>query len=82
MIRRLLMVPALMAAVLGTLIGAVIPASAGVVYRASAARAVPLPVLYNLGGGSGAEWNLPQRRPAIFTWRLMGARFSGTSRTI
>jgi hypothetical protein len=66
MIRRLLMVLALLAAVLGTLIGAIAPASAGVLYRASPAKARPLPVLYNLGGGSGADWNLPQRRPKIF----------------
>lgn len=66
MIRRLLIVPAVVAAVLGALIGTVIPASARVLYRASPGRAVPLPVLYNLGGGSGAEWNLPQRRPTIF----------------
>ena len=26
----------------------------------------PLPVRYNLGGGSGADWNLAQRRPTIF----------------
>jgi hypothetical protein len=66
MVRRLLIVLALAAAVLGTLVGAVIPASAEVGNRASPARARPLPVLYNLGGCSGACWNLAQRRPVIF----------------
>lgn len=66
MIRRLLAVLALATAVPGILIGVVIPASAGVRSGASPARGTPLPVLYNLGGGSGSEWNLPQRRPAGF----------------
>lgn len=66
MIRRLLIVLALAAAVPGTLIGTVIPASAEVLYGASPARAIPLPVLYNLGGSAGASWNLAQRRPVIF----------------
>ena len=66
MIRRLLMVLPLLAAVLGTLIGAIAPASAEVLYRASPAKAKPLPVVYNFGGGSGANWNLPQRKPKIF----------------
>lgn len=66
MIRRLLTVLALGTAVPGILIGTVIPSSAGARYGASPARATPLPVLYNLGGGSGSDWNLPQRRPVIF----------------
>jgi hypothetical protein len=66
MVRRFLIVLALAAAVLGTLIGTVIPASAGAGDRASLARATPLPVLYNLGGHDGASWNLAQRRPVIF----------------
>jgi hypothetical protein len=33
---------------------------------AAASRAAPLPVLYNLGGGSGAVWNKPQVKPATF----------------
>jgi hypothetical protein len=67
MIRRLLAVLALATAVPGILIGMVIPASAAVHTAAVPARTTPLPVLYNLGGGSGAsEWNLPQRRPTIF----------------
>jgi hypothetical protein len=66
MIRRLLIVLAPVAAVLATLVGPVIPASAGALYHASPAGAKALPVLYNFGGGSGADWNLPQRRPAIF----------------
>ena len=66
MIRRLLAVLALAAAVPGILIAMVIPASAGVRYGASPARATPLPVLYNLGGGSGSVWNLAQRRPVVF----------------
>jgi hypothetical protein len=66
MIRRLLIVLALVAAVPGTLIGTVIPASAGVLHQPAPAGARPLPVLYNLGGGSGADWNLAQRRPVIF----------------
>jgi len=66
MARRLLIVLALATAVLGTLIGAVMPASAEAGNRASPARARPLPVLYNLGGCEGACWNLAQRRPVIF----------------
>jgi hypothetical protein len=66
MVRRLLVVLALTAAVLGMLITAVIPASAKTGNRASPARARPLPVLYNLGGCAGACWNLAQRRPVIF----------------
>jgi hypothetical protein len=66
MIRRLLTALALLAAVLGTLAGTSISASAGVQYRGAPAKAAPLPVLYNLGGGIGADWNLAQRRPVIF----------------
>lgn len=66
MIRRLLAVLAVAAAVPGILIGMVIPASAGIRSGVSPARATPLPVLYNLGGGSGSVWNLAQRRPVIF----------------
>jgi hypothetical protein len=65
MIRRLLTALTLLTAVLGVLIGTVIPVSAGVIHQAAPARARPLPVLYNLGGGS-ANWNLAQRRPVIF----------------
>jgi hypothetical protein len=66
MIRRLLMALALLAAGLGTLISTTTSASAEVLYRASPAKAAPLPVLYNFGGGLGADWNLAQRRPVIF----------------
>jgi hypothetical protein len=66
MIRRLLAVLALATAAPGILIGMVIPASAAVHSAASPARTTPLPVLYNLGGGTGSDWNLPQRKPAIF----------------
>ena len=66
MARRLLIALALVTAVLGTFIGAVIPASAAAGHRASPAKARPLPVLYNLGGKEGSAWNLPQRRPVIF----------------
>lgn len=33
---------------------------------ASSTPGTPLPVLYNLGGGSGSDWNLAERRPVIF----------------
>lgn len=33
---------------------------------ATAAPRVPLPVLYNLGGGLGSVWNNPQVKPKIF----------------
>lgn len=77
MIRRLLTVLALATAVPGILIAVVIPASAGVGSAASPARATPLPVLYNLGGGSGSVWNLPQRRPAIFYLAADGSAVLG-----
>ena len=77
MIRRLLAVLALAAAVPGILIAMVIPASAGVRYGASPARATPLPVLYNLGGGSGSVWNLAQRRPVVFYLTADGLAFLG-----
>jgi hypothetical protein len=66
MIRRHLAIVAVAVAVPGILLGMVLPASAGVRYGALPARATSLPVLYNLGGGSGADWNLPQRKPVIF----------------
>jgi hypothetical protein len=44
-------------------IGTANPASAGV---ASQANAALLPVLYNFGGSSAADWNLAQRTPVIF----------------
>ena len=77
MIRRLLTVLALATAVPGILIAVVIPASARVGSAASPARATPLPVLYNLGGGSGSVWNLPQRRPAIFYLAADGSAVLG-----
>lgn len=33
---------------------------------AAASKAAPLPVLYNLGGGTGAVWDHPQVKPKIF----------------
>jgi len=66
MTRRLLTVLALATGLAGTLIGTIPPASAAVLHQAAPATARPLPVLYNFGGGSGADWNLAQRRPAIF----------------
>ena len=33
---------------------------------AAAPKAAPLPVLYNLGGGTGAVWDYPQVKPKIF----------------
>jgi hypothetical protein len=77
MIRRLPAVLALATAVPGILIGMVIPASAGVRHEASPARTTPLPVLYNLGGGSVAEWNLAQRRPVIFYLAADGSAVLG-----
>jgi hypothetical protein len=66
MIRRLLVVLTPVAAVLGTLVGLVAPASAGNLHGASPAAAKAMPVLYNFGGGRGADWNRPERRPVIF----------------
>jgi hypothetical protein len=77
MARRLLIVLALATAVLGTLISAVVPASAEAGNRASPARARPLPVLYNLGGCDGACWNLAQRRPVIFFLAADGSAVLG-----
>jgi hypothetical protein len=56
---RLLAVLTVAAALSGILGGTAVPASAGIVHRAT-----PLPVLYNLG--RAANWNLAQRKPAIF----------------
>jgi hypothetical protein len=50
---------------LGTFTWTVDPALAGVAGQVAPAKATS-PVLYNLGGGSGAVWNLAQRRPVIF----------------
>lgn len=77
MIRRLLAVLALATAVPGILIAVDIPASAGVRQEASPARATPLPVLYNLGGGTGSEWNLPERKPVIFYLAADGSAVLG-----
>ena len=77
MIRRLLAVLALATAVPGILIAVDIPASAGVHQGTSPARATPLPVLYNLGGGAGSEWNLPERKPVIFYLAADGSAVLG-----
>lgn len=77
MVRRLLIVLALAAAVQGTLVGAVIPALAEAGNRASPAKARPLPVLYNVGGCAGACWNLAQRRPVIFYLEADGSAALG-----
>jgi hypothetical protein len=77
MIRRLLAVLALATAVPGILIAVDIPASAGVRQETSPARATPLPVLYNLGGGAGSEWNLPERKPVIFYLAADGSAVLG-----
>ena len=77
MIRRLLAALALATAVPGILVAVVIPASAGVRHEASPARATPLPVLYNLGGGAGSEWNLPERKPVIFYLAADGSAVLG-----
>jgi hypothetical protein len=66
MIRRFAAGFTLVTAVLGLLTATVIPASATAASHARPARAAPLPVIYNLGGSLGANWNLPQRRPVIF----------------
>jgi hypothetical protein len=66
MIRRLLIAIALVAAGLAAPMGTMVPASAGILYQASPAKAAALPVLYNLGGSAAANWNLPQRKPVIF----------------
>jgi hypothetical protein len=64
-VRRCLTVLVPLAAVLATFAGTAGPAQAGVGGRVSPAKTTT-PVLYNLGGGTGAVWNLAQRRPAIF----------------
>ena len=33
---------------------------------AATSKPAPLPVLYNLGGGTGSVWNHPEIKPAIF----------------
>ena len=54
---------------------------------ASAAGPGPLPVLYNLGGGTGSVWNLPQVRPRKFfifadgSAALIGMRWARWTRT-
>jgi hypothetical protein len=75
MIRRLVTTLALATAVCGILTGGVVAASAGVFHRASPAKAMPLPVLYNLG--RNANWNLAQRRPVIFYLAADGSAFLG-----
>ena len=57
-----IVVPSLITlALAGTLL-----AGPAVTAGASAARPGPLPVLYNLGGGTGAVWNFPQVKPRKF----------------
>jgi hypothetical protein len=54
---------------------------------ASAATSRPLPVLYNLGGGTGSVWNKPQVRPRKFvifadgSAALTGMRWARWTRT-
>ena len=50
------------------LAAALLAGSAGMASASSAAalKPAPLPVLYNLGGGTGAVWNYPQVKPKIF----------------
>jgi hypothetical protein len=61
--RKILLALALATALLGgpALLGASASASPAI-----AAKPVPLPVLYNLGGGPGSPWNNPQVKPKIF----------------
>jgi hypothetical protein len=58
--RKILLAPALAAALLA--------GSAGLASAATAApsKPAPLPVLYNLGGGPGAVWDSPQVKPKTF----------------
>jgi hypothetical protein len=56
------MLPSLIALVAASALLAGPAATAG----ASAAAPGPLPVLYNLGGGTGSVWNLPQIKPRKF----------------
>src|SRR5690348_1622569 len=57
----------LMAASLITLVlASALQAGPAVTVGASTAAPGPLPVLYNLGGGTGSAWNLPQVRPRKF----------------
>jgi hypothetical protein len=76
-IRRSLIVLIPLAVVLGTVTGTVGPALAGVAGQVSPAKATT-PVLYNLGGGAGSVWNLPQRRPAIFYLAADGSAALGS----
>jgi hypothetical protein len=76
-------VPSLITLVLaGTLL-----AGPAVTVGASAAASGPLPVLYNLGGGAGSVWNLPQVRPRRFyifadgSAALIGMRWARWTRT-
>jgi len=64
MIHRVLAIVAPVIAAVGIVAGSVIPASAEASGPASPAKSAPLPVLYNLG--NNGNWNLAQRRPAIF----------------
>jgi hypothetical protein len=58
--RKILLALALAAALLA---GSAGMASAS---PAAASKPAPLPVLYNLGGGTAAVWNNPQVKPKIF----------------
>ena len=64
MIRKVLAIVAPVIGAAGIVAGSVIPASAEISRPASPAKAAPLPVLYNLA--PGGNWNLAQRKPAIF----------------
>jgi hypothetical protein len=77
MVRRSLAVLALAVAVPGILAGTGVTASAAVRHEASPARATPLPVIYNLGGGSGSVWDLAERKPAIFYLAADGSAVLG-----
>ena len=58
--RKILLALALAAALLAG------PAGMASASPAAASKAAPLPVLYNLGGGTGAVWDHPQVKPKIF----------------
>ena len=77
MVRRCLIVLMPLAVVLGTFTGTVGLARAGVAGQALPAKATT-PVLYNLGGGAGSVWNLPQRRPIIFYLAADGSAALGS----
>jgi hypothetical protein len=55
-----------MASLITLVLAGALLAGPAVTVGASTAATGPLPVLYNLGGGTGSVWNNPQVRPRKF----------------